>query len=482
VLKLTRKLLQGIARALARYASSIERLLIQDDSSANRSISDYSDERPPAHWLAKVRQGAPHLLDNRSGDNAQTVAYSSEEKNTLVFNPVASGDMGEKPPFHWMERVGRGIPLSLDEQTIYKKSILKHFATHDRKLPQPPGGHLIGEDNSAYEEITVKQSCTTEARPETDMELSKDKLSSRTSENTWPGSFNDSGSGINDHSTEVRGDKTRQKYPAGRTKENDYSEAEKPFYDDAYLSFPEKKTAINKTELTQKKQTRPSAKYSKPNSAASSSDRQFDTLRLNTTIPDASAQNTKYQQRYSTAHEQFTITNQTRIKQNLQDKRNASHHYQKIIADLHDFVNKHTITQFGFNETAASNSEKTLHDSLSHKPREQLNYNRQSVAMRSLKADDTTATDISSESNQQRYTTSIHKIVEPFESDLPRWPNLPGEKERRLRNDLWPALPEEEISESDKAIQSMINFAQLQEVLRRKYQNELEQRGMSWNG
>lgn len=480
MLKLARKLLQGIARALARYANSIERLLDQEDSSAKRSISDYSDERPPAHWLAKVRQGAPHLLDNRFGDDAQTGAYSSETKNTPVTSPMVSSDMSEKPPLHWVESVRRGALHLLDEQFFDKKNISKYFAAHDRKLPQSPGDHFINEDNSDYKETTAKQTCTIKTKPESDLELSDGKLFDRTSENTWSGSLNDFG--VNDHNAETQRDKTRKRHSLGQIKEYGYRKAGKPFNGDAFISVPEKKATTNKTELKKTSQTRPSARYAKPNSAILSGDRQSESLRLNVTSPNASTQSKKYQQQYNTSHEQITIANRIRIKQDLHDKRKTSHQHPEIIADPHDFANKHTITTFGFNETAASDSDKTIHASLSHKSREQLNFNRQSVVRRSLKTDGTTATDISSESNQRRYTTSISKTAKPIEPDLPRWPGLPGEKERRLRDDPWPELPREKISESDKAIQPMVNFAQLQEALKRNHQNELEQRGISWNG
>lgn len=235
MLKLTRKLLQGIANALTRYASLIEKRLAQENLSVNRSISDYSDERPPAHWLAKVRQGAPHLLDNHSGDDTQTVSFSSETKNTPLFNSPASNNLSEKPPAQWIEKVRRGAPHLLDEQPVYEKNTSKHFTAHEQVLSQKPGGQeAINEGNSDHEEITAKQSDDSETKPEEDF-----RLSGHSPESTWHSPFDNTE--INNRNLETQYNKRRLSDSSDQTIEHNYGKAEKPFSNNKSSTVSEKK-------------------------------------------------------------------------------------------------------------------------------------------------------------------------------------------------------------------------------------------------
>lgn len=482
MLRLTRKLLQGIAKILTRYVSSIEKFLAREDLSAKHALSDYSDEHPPAHWLEKVRRGAPQLLDNRSSGETRTAAYSSETKNASGFNPLASSDANEKPPAHWVKRIQHGVPHLFEEPPVYRKNTSDQFATHDGEQSQPPINRDKNEADSSNgnADIPVKQSYTARIKLETDRELLRSKLSRQTSENTWSGSFDVSE--VNGYNTVKQRNKTPLKALAGRTKRYD-RKAENQLNSDTPSKISEKRTTIHQTESERTNPRRPSIKRSKTESEISSSDRQFRTLRLNATIPDTSTQNKKYQRQHSTPHAQFTITHRAQIiTQYPHGKRKTPQQFPNITTESHDSVNKDAIIQYGPNETAMPIPDKATHFSLSYQPAEQLNVNRQSTIRHSQNTTDTVAADIASGLNQKQYTISTLKTDEPFEPDLPRWPSLPGEKERRLHDDRWPELPEEKIPESDKTIRPVIHFAQLQEAIRRQHHSELEQRGVFWNG
>ncbi|MBX3628403.1 MAG: hypothetical protein KF908_00570 [Nitrosomonas sp.] len=478
MLRLTRKLLQGIAKILTRYVSSIEKFLAREDLSAKHALSDYSDEHPPAHWLEKVRRGAPQLLDNRSSGETRTAAYSSETKNASGFNPLASSDTNEKPPAHWIKRIQHSAPHLFEEQPVHRKNASNQFATHDGEQPQLSDRN---EADFSKADIPVKQSYTARTKLETDRELLRSELSGQTSENTWSGSFDVPE--VNSYNTVKQHNKTPLEALAGRTRRYG-RKAENQLNNDAPSKIPGKRTTIHQTESERTNPIRPSIKRSKTESEISSSARQFRTLRLNATIPDTSTQNKKYQRQHSTPHAQFTITHRAQIiAQYPHGKRKTPQQFPNTTIEPHSSVNKDAVIQCGSNETSMPiPPDKATHFSLSYQPAEQLNINRQNAIRHSQNTTDTVATDIASGLNQKQYTVSMFKANKPFEPDLPRWPSLPGEKERRLYDDWWPELPEEKMPESDKTIRPVIHFAQLQEAIRRQHRSELEQRGVFWNG
>lgn len=71
--KLTDRLLYGIAQTLVRYANAIEAYLAKKNLQNPDEPLSRTDQGPPAHWLEKVRKGAPHLLNdiNRRNDASQ---------------------------------------------------------------------------------------------------------------------------------------------------------------------------------------------------------------------------------------------------------------------------------------------------------------------------------------------------------------------------------------------------------------------------
>ena len=486
MLKLTRKLLLGIANTLHRYASSIEKHLARDNSSTNHSVSDYSDERPPAHWLAKVRQGAPQLLENHSEDDTQIATYSFEAKNTSSFNSPASNDSSEKPPAHWIEKVRRGAPHLLDEQPVYEENSSKHITAHEQALPQLPSSHkAIHEGNSVYDEVTVKQSSVAKTKPDTNLRLSNDKLPDRSSENTSFGSFDNPET--NHLSTEIQHNPTQLKSSPSQAEQYGFRKMEKPFSDNKLSSIPEKEITKNKTGKTGFKQTNQSkspGKYANTKPEVSSRNQQLSVAQLDAATTDTLTENKKYPRQSSAPHEQFTTTNQMRIKHNSHEKNKAARQLPNITIKPRNSAGINAFKQHGFNETTAPDSDHRASSSLPHKHKasKQLRLSQQFIDRHLSQATDNAVENISFESSQKKHPVSIPKAAEPFKSGLTHWPNLPDEKERRLPDDRWPELPEEKTPESDKIFQPVKNFAQLQKAIKRNHQSELEQRGIFWNG
>lgn len=461
MLKLTRKLLQGIASALVRYANSIEKLLAQDNSSVGRSLNDYSDERPPAHWLAKVRQGAPHLLENRFNDT-QSVSYSSGATSEFGLVSPLSNATNEKPPAHWIEKVRRGAPYLLNGQPVPKKRIPEQSVTLDREsLLQQPNHQTVSESDSIRAGSILKPTHTSETRYESYLESSLIKKSGPVLENTRTDPYDSFR--MSSHETEIQLDKSRQKISTDLPLKQSHRKVEKPFTDNAIFNSSEKKTAPFEAEIRQPDLTRPLAKNSEIKSKVPSGKPRLRMQQLNITIPNATTHDENYQQQTRTRHKQFSLDSRTRIERDHREKNSVTQRFSDYIAES-DSVNKSALNQRDFNETVASHPKKTTHFIFSHKLEEQPNHNRQRIDRHLPKTGGTVITDI------------------PFESDIPRWPSLPGEREKRLSDDPWTELPEENFSVSNKMFQSAMNFAQLQNTLARNRQSELEQRGKSWNG
>lgn len=478
MLKLTRKLLQGIASALVRYASSIEKLLAQDNSTVGRSLNDYSDERPPAHWLAKVRQGTPHLLENRFNDT-QSVSYSSGATSESGLASPLSDATNEEPPAHWMEKVRRGAPYLLNGQPVAKKRIPEQSVTLDRESLLQPNHQTASESVSIQAGSILKPTHTSETRYESYLESSLIKKSGPVLENTRTDPYDSFR--MNSHKTEIQLDESRQKISTDLPLKQSHRKVAKPFTDNAILTSSEKKTVPFEAEIRQPYLTRPLAKNSEIKSKVPSGKPRLRMQQLNITIPNAATHDENYQQQTRTRHKQFSLDSRTRIERDRREKSSVTQRFSDHIAES-DSVNKSALNQRDFNETVAAHSKKTTHFIFSHKLEEQPNHNRQRIDRHLPKTGGTVITDIPFGSNQQQYIIPIANTVEPFESDIPRWPSLPGEREKRLSDDPWPELPEENLSVSDKMFQSAMNFAQLQNTLARNRRSELEQRGKSWNG
>lgn len=86
--KLAHRFLNGVAQTLVRYANSIESYLAKERIYIKDPVVEHSIDVPPAHWLEKVRQGAPHLLDQIS-DGKETIS-PPHETNELDINQTSN--------------------------------------------------------------------------------------------------------------------------------------------------------------------------------------------------------------------------------------------------------------------------------------------------------------------------------------------------------------------------------------------------------
>ncbi len=475
MLRLTRKLLQGIANVLTRYVHSIEKFLAREDLPAQHPLSGYSDEHPPAHWLAKVRQGAPQLLDHHAGGETETVVHSPETKRAAGFHPPVSSDANEKPPVHWIKRIQYDVLHLLDAQPDDKKNTPAHSASEVQLKPQPPIDQTGTAIDANQETIPVTQARASTTRPQIDREWSDNRLSGQAFEKTSPDSLdNTEGRG---HRTEIQRDEMLLDALTGSTKERNKTTANPP-----HLS--EKKTARNNTAWEQTdpvQPVKPSIKRSETESVALSRTLRR-TLQLSTPIPGISAQDKKNRQPISPAHEPFAATHRVQITPHPHETRATPQRFPDSAAEPRGAVDTTARISQGFNETTVLNADKTPRFPYACQP--QQNVNRQSAVRRSSNTADPAATAIAAGLNQKQYTAPAFTGDESFESDFPHWPSLPGEQERRLHGDRWPelpALPEESMPKPDKTVQP-IHLAQLQAAIRRQHHNELEHRGLSWNG
>lgn len=478
MLRLTRKLLQGIARTLARYARLIEKLLAQDDSPANRYSIDYSDERPPAHWLARVRQGAPHLLDKRY-DDTQTVSYSSETlSESGPSAPVASNE-GEEPPAHWVEKVRRGAPYLLDDQPVYKKHDLEQSAADDRESPQSSWDQTardIDPDSSGNNE---KKLHTSETSYKSSLKLSYQKKPGFSSQIIRPGPYNSFG--MDAHKKVLQHDKPRLQDTPGLTQRNSSRKAKKPYIGAVSLISSEKKATASETEFRQPDPTGSPAQNSEIKSKNLSSNRRLRIQRPNVTVPDATTHNNNYRPQSRSQDDRFTLNNRVRTERDSRDKNLATHQFPGKITKSGS-INKNTLSQRELNETAASHPDKTAHFFFSYKPEERMNRNRERIDHHLPETTGTVSADNLFGTNQKQYITQATRTIEPFGSGVSHWPNLPGERQKQISDGQWPELPEENLPTAKTMIQSTINFAQLQHTIARDRQSEIEQRGISWSG
>lgn len=86
--RLSRRILRVLARNLTDIADAIETLLTTDEVIDKDQNATYSSSEPPAHWLAKVRKGAPQLLDGTLVDHDSSPAPG--EQDTFKARPVHS--------------------------------------------------------------------------------------------------------------------------------------------------------------------------------------------------------------------------------------------------------------------------------------------------------------------------------------------------------------------------------------------------------
>ena len=109
--KLIYSLLMGVAQSLVKYANIIESYLPRDYPFEDESADKKSIQKPPAHWIEKVTRGAPHLLEQNTDGNEQDFFFTQTEDDAVANTSIVT------PPAHWLEKVKQGAPQLLDQDT-----------------------------------------------------------------------------------------------------------------------------------------------------------------------------------------------------------------------------------------------------------------------------------------------------------------------------------------------------------------------------
>lgn len=100
------KILKAIARILFSYAYSIEKAVSRESKPEEQPDKSSSNDAPPAHWLAKVRQGAPHLLEQNSFEHPTTQSTPFNQESVVDANDAITVK-NEKEIVSGPENLGR---------------------------------------------------------------------------------------------------------------------------------------------------------------------------------------------------------------------------------------------------------------------------------------------------------------------------------------------------------------------------------------
>ncbi|MFW5443969.1 MAG: hypothetical protein ACKE51_06660 [Methylococcaceae bacterium] len=97
--KLVHRFLMNVAQSLVKYANGIEAYLSRDYVFEEELDTNDLRNAPPAHWIEKVRQGAPHLLDQ--------IEYTDDsELYSFKINKQIAEDL--IPPSHLVDKTSLG--------------------------------------------------------------------------------------------------------------------------------------------------------------------------------------------------------------------------------------------------------------------------------------------------------------------------------------------------------------------------------------
>lgn len=114
--KLIYSFLMGVAQSLVKYANVIESHLPEDYKFESDSADKNSIETPPAHWLEKVRLGAPHILEQNTYGNGQHLFSAQTENETGVNASIAT------PSSHWLKKIKQKVTHLLTPYTSSNES------------------------------------------------------------------------------------------------------------------------------------------------------------------------------------------------------------------------------------------------------------------------------------------------------------------------------------------------------------------------
>ena len=564
--KWLRKLLLGVAKALTYSANALENLLVKDNSLHADIVLTHSNDGPPAHWLEKVRQGAPHLLntaqesdeqDNLPNQPLTTNTYPVEsflaEPGPLYANVDLKGS-NDLPPAHWLAKVRQGAPGLLnpaqepDGQDTLPKQPLTSGAYNLKSFLAEPGAFYANVDfKSSNDEAPAHW-------------LAKVRQAAPHLLNSTQESDEQNPLLVLKQKSEVN--KSPVPTPLLRVKSKKFFE---PLIKSIKHVFPaitpfSKKTVSGADSLLQKQAMETERHFSNNVSALAGLNHKIPAVpvmalnqvnqqnlpvneparnNLNVLRPipagegvkhssyfmpvpkrpkmaAAVSNNRKYQSKTHAGIAPGLDENQTEHEKKSPHQ-SASSSVKKSLAGraaIHFYPNSQIPTKTSgrapdirINAPKKSTAQvSTPKDQMAKFPGVKPQQDVKSVINKTaefLLADtlkkDTRKHTIANNNKASTITGSIildsaaktatpqHRMSgsypsEPFQSGFSRWPNLPEEMTMAVNQDRWPPLPESEGVNSKETGYNAIKFRQLQEDTKRKFLSEQEQRGKLWNG
>ncbi len=434
--KLAHKILKSVAQILIKYANSIEKYLTKENLPDKHVVSEVSNDLPPVHWLEKVRQGAPHLLNETSREfkpgsnpyqvNDQDTRLNSDNQHkqeTLVNSPAVPT---QKPRFN-------------------KNPFRQPYVHHHSK-------NLL-ETVKKYFYKSIPDTVQTSTNTENNSEITNQRLVKR-----------------------------KKRVLFKKNSDNSLSQHIFPSVTEPPLN-----------DFNQKKPLNPSQKMDE----VASINKKFKSKNASNASPKPTARNTaqkeKNHQQPETLSGQIRPKNQTRIhlypnsqRQTKADKE-IQHDYvknQEIEWNHHLFSSKKQkikTPEIQQQKIIVANRNGPNKANLSSNPRKNVHKQQIVHNIQTIKTTSAQSLDFSAETVSHQHKKIISVKTNKLQLSSMRWPCMLDETLSDTNQDRWPQLPKEEWIKTKETVNQPFKHWQQQEDTRRKTLSEHEQRGILWN-
>lgn len=461
--KLARFLLGKLIKFFDRYkkSKSSEERWVKEHSLDSNLIS--SNDEPPAHWLRKVREGAPHLLDATShqsyfasghseinNSNIQRIAKSRKglaaedlsDLNIILNSPK------DKPPADWSTKIRYKASHQLNFDNARKHHTNNSPETNKRVARSTSNIYLINDRWTPLSENFMTRFPAAKQRllgsnNESQCLANKDQKKNV----NRPGMF---------HSHDTRKVSLLSEMLAfNKSKQNQLNQKESLFHSvdyvhDNYNFKAQGKSCIHQepiiTESENTKRMQPSAEILAKHSTLGNRTKihlypQVTQLKPNKCIDSK----TSLHHSISTDEK---ISSNNRIKVPRSEKGN--------------------VISFNF----ADNPD-------NYAPKKKAAANDSA-----LKTSKSVRSNVVPENIAEKNSAYVSYKFNQSHLDKSHWPNLPDEIQTAINQDRWPPLTEAEVD--DRAIAAKLDqlnsdYLRLQEIAKRMSLSDLEQRGRLWN-
>lgn len=438
--KLARKLLMRVAEKLGRYAQSLEKYLAEENLPERDRASVNSNDEPPAHWLAKIRQGAPHLLDQTTSPNDPT---------TFHFE---TGDQSSQPlSSHYRKQIDR----SGEQETLLNPSFSSTqspgFSNHsEQKLSGRANSKNLFEPVKKLIDRLLPITADSSKRSEMD---SKDLLQKI-----------DTGQNDSSNSTEntILKNKTS---PFRKMQLNEFGQkkSSSQFQKIDTSSSNKSKPKLQSTSVTYHL---PDANKSKFNKKASQQ-------------PEYTPKKTPRKNQHTIyLHPAPKIKNETNHEKRNNRAKNSRNELNTPASSIKERINK--ISRADQKRTIKPKTKETSNFLLSDPA--QTNIGNQHNVENNQTTIQSVFFNPAPEAIKQKQKLFESYNTSQFNSDFSPWPDLPDEVKLKTNQDLWPQLPQEERHKPIEPDHHLHKFWQLQEEMKRQSLSEQEQRGKLWSG